>query len=136
MIDQVEMMMSRSTYGRSPNLNLDVAPCFIYRPFSRYMLGWSYCNIFICLTLVPIYIDPWKSFMTFGIKKSHEMISYMLVGMTLLSAGIALLSGWKYRSSTKPCNLAQMTLDGLYNKSRKRFVLSKCPKNAPIDQKG
>jgi hypothetical protein len=60
----------------------------------------------------------------------------MLVGMTLLSAGIALLSGWKYRSSTKPCNLAQMTLDGLYNKSRKRFVLSKCPKNAPIDQKG
>jgi hypothetical protein len=28
--------------------------------------------------------------MTFGIKKSHEMISYILVGMTLLSAGIAL----------------------------------------------
>jgi hypothetical protein len=56
--------------------------------------------------------------------------------MTLLSVGIALLSGWKYRSSTKPCNLAQMTLDGLYNKSHERFVLSKCPENAPIDQKG
>jgi hypothetical protein len=74
--------------------------------------------------------------MTFGIKKSHEMISYMLVGMTLLSVGIALLSGWKYRSSTKPFNLAQKTLYGLYNKSQERFVLSKCPENAPIDQKG
>jgi hypothetical protein len=74
--------------------------------------------------------------MMFGIKKSHEMISYVLVGMTLLSTGIALLSGWKYRSSTKPYNLAQMTLDGLYNKSHERFVLSKCPKNAPMDQKG
>jgi hypothetical protein len=74
--------------------------------------------------------------MMFGIKKSHEMISYMLVGMTLLSPGIALLSGWKYRSSTQPCNLAQKTLDGLYNKSRERFVLSKCPENAPMNQKG
>jgi hypothetical protein len=73
--------------------------------------------------------------MTFGIKKSHEMISYIIVGMTLLSVRIALLSGWKYRLSTKPCNLAQKTLDGLYNKSHERFVLSKCPKNAPMDQK-
>jgi hypothetical protein len=72
--------------------------------------------------------------MTFEIKKSHEMISYILVGMTLLSAGITLLSGWKYRSSTKPCNFAQMTLDGLYNKSHERLVLSKCPENAPMDQ--
>jgi hypothetical protein len=74
--------------------------------------------------------------MTFGIKKSHEMISYILVGMCLLSAGIALLGEWKYRSSTKPCNLTQKTLDRLYNKSRERFVLSKCPENAPMDQKG
>jgi hypothetical protein len=50
-------------------------------------------------------------------KKSHEMISYILVGMALLSVGIALLSGWKYRLSTKPCNLAQLTLDEFYNKS-------------------
>jgi hypothetical protein len=74
--------------------------------------------------------------MKFGVKKSHEMISYILVGMTLLSAEIALLSGWKYRSSTKPCNLAQMTLDGLYNKIHERFMLSKCPENASMDQKG
>jgi hypothetical protein len=74
--------------------------------------------------------------MTFGIKKLHEMISYILVGMTLLSAEIALLSGWKYRPSTKPYNLAQMTLDGLNNKRHERFVLSKCPENAPVDQKG
>jgi hypothetical protein len=48
----------------------------------------------------------------------------------------ALLSEWKGRSSTKPCNLAQMALDELYNKSHKRFILSKCQEKAPIDQKG
>jgi hypothetical protein len=67
--------------------------------------------------------------MTFGIKKSHEMISYMLVGMTLLSVGISLLSGWKYRSSTKPCHLAPTTLIELYNKSYEGFVLSKDGEN-------
>jgi hypothetical protein len=72
----------------------------------------------------------------FGIKKSHEMISYILVGMALLSASIALLSEWKCRSSTKPCNLTQMTLNGLYNKSHERFISSKCPENAPMDHKG
>jgi hypothetical protein len=45
------------------------------------------------------------------------MISYILVGM-------ALLSEQEHRSSTKPCNLAQMTLDELYNKSYERFMLS------------
>jgi hypothetical protein len=40
----------------------------------------------MCLTWVPIYIDPWKSFIKFGIKKSHEMISYMLVGSELKPA--------------------------------------------------
>jgi hypothetical protein len=40
--------------------------------------------------------------MKFGIKKSHEMISYILVGMALLIAGIAPLSEWNYRPSTKP----------------------------------
>jgi hypothetical protein len=68
--------------------------------------------------------------MKFGIKKSHEMISYILVGMALLSAWIAPLSEWKYRSSTKPCNLAQMTLDELCTKSYERFMLSKCQENA------
>jgi hypothetical protein len=67
--------------------------------------------------------------MKFEIKKSHEIISYILVGMTLLRE-------WKHVSSIKPCNLAQMTLDELYNKSYERFMLSKWLENASIDQKG
>jgi hypothetical protein len=63
------------------------------------------------------------------------MISYILVGMTLLNACIALLSEWRYVSSTKPCKLAQMTLDELYNKSHERFMLSKWQENAPIGLK-
>jgi hypothetical protein len=56
------------------------------------------------------------------------MICYILIVMALLNACIALLSEWRYVSSTKPCNLAQMTLDELYNKSHERFMLSKCKK--------
>ena len=67
--------------------------------------------------------------MKFGIKKSHEMISYNL-------SWIALLSEWNYRSSTEACYLAQVTLLTLMNKSDEGFMLSKWPKNAPIDQKG
>ena len=63
------------------------------------------------------------------------MISYILVGMGLLSAWIALLSEWKYKSSIKPCNLAQRTLIELYNKSHEGFVLSKGQENASIGQK-
>ena len=74
-------------------------------------------------------MDPWKSFIKFGIKKSHEMISYIFVG-------IALLRKWKHWSLNEPCNLAQMTLEELYNKSYERFMLSKWPENASIDQKG
>jgi hypothetical protein len=66
--------------------------------------------------------------MMFGIKKSHEMIGYTLVGM-------ALLSEWKHVSLTKPCNLAQIMLDELYNKSYERFVLCKCQENTPIGLK-
>jgi hypothetical protein len=84
---------------------------------------------FMCLTSLSIYSDHWKSFMKLGIKKSHEMIGYILVGTALVSAWIALLSEWKYRLSTKLCNLAQMTLDELYNKIHERFVLSKCQEN-------
>jgi uncharacterized membrane protein len=40
--------------------------------------------------------------MKFGIKKSHEILGYIIVGMALISASIALLSEWKCRSSTKP----------------------------------
>ena len=73
-------------------------------------------------------MDLWKSFMKFGIKKSHEMISYIFVG-------IALLSEWKHWSLNKPCYLAQMTLIELYNKSHEGFVLSKGQENASIGLK-
>jgi hypothetical protein len=63
--------------------------------------------------------------MKFGIKKSHEMISYIPIG-------IAPLSEWNYRSSKKPCKLAQITLDELYNKIHEGFMLSKSQENAPI----
>jgi hypothetical protein len=63
------------------------------------------------------------------------MISHVFVSMALLSAWIALLSEWKHKSSTKPCNLAQMSLDELYNKSHERFMVSKCQENASIGLK-
>jgi hypothetical protein len=66
--------------------------------------------------------------MKFGIKKSYEMISSIPIG-------IAPLSQWNYRPSTKPFKLAQMTLDELYNKSHEGFMLSKSQGNAPIGQK-
>ena len=71
----------------------------------------------MCLTSSAIYMGHWKSFMKFGIKKSHEMISYNI-------SWIASLSEWNYRSSTKPFYLDQMTLNELYNKSHEGFVLS------------
>jgi hypothetical protein len=36
-------------------------------------------TFFMCLTSLSIYSDPWKSFMRFGIKKSHGMMSHILV---------------------------------------------------------
>jgi hypothetical protein len=92
------------------------------------MLGNVIGTHFMCLTSLSIYSDDLKSFMKFGIKKSHKMISHILVW-------IAPLSEWNYRSSTKPCNLAQMTLDELYNKSYKKFMWSKCLENALIGLK-
>ena len=69
-----------------------------------------------------------KSFMEFGIKKSHEMINYNL-------SWIALLSEWEHVSSTKPCNLAQMTLEEFYNRSYERFMSSRYQENATIGLK-
>jgi hypothetical protein len=66
--------------------------------------------------------------MKFGIKKSHEMISSVPIG-------IAPLSEWNYRSSTKPCKLAQITLDEPYNKSHEWFLLSKCQENVSFGLK-
>ena len=79
--------MSRSTYGIEPRPKLGyytfacILALFIYIYLSN-VEGAS----FMCLTSISIYIDPWKSFVKFGIKKSHEMISYILIGLTLLSA--------------------------------------------------
>ena len=89
----------------------------------------------MCLTSISTHMNDWKSFIKFGIKKSHEMISHILVEMVLLSAWIAILSKWKYKSSTKPCNLVQRTLIELYNKSHEGFVLSRGQENASIGLK-
>jgi hypothetical protein len=59
-----------------------------------------------------------------------------LFQMSLLCAWMVPLSEGNYRPSTKPCNLAQLTLDELYNKSHEGSMLSKCQENAPMDQKG
>jgi hypothetical protein len=92
------------------------------------MLGCCYQSIFTCLASITIYIDPWKSFMKFGIKKSHEMISHIFAWITLSSR-------WKPMMSTKPCNLAPTTLIELYNKSHERFMLGKCQENTSIGLK-
>jgi hypothetical protein len=73
--------------------------------------------------------------MKFGIKKSHKMISHVFVSMTLPSVGIAPVSEWNYRSSTRPCHFTQMALDEIYNKSHEGFMLSKCQENALIGLK-
>ena len=78
---------------------------------------------FMYITSTCIYSELWKSFMKFGIKKSHEMISYNL-------SWIASSGEWEHGMSTKPCYDAQMTLIELYNKSYEEFMLSKYQKNA------
>ena len=112
----------------SHHLNLDHAPLLICCPFQKVCLSNVGCTSFMCLASTSIYIDHWKSFMKFGIKKSHERISYNL-------AWIALLSEWNYRSSTKPCYLSQMTLIELYNKSHEGFVSSGGRENTSIGLK-
>ena len=69
------------------------------------------------ITLTSIYLHQWKSLMKFGAKKSHEMISYNLTW-------IALLSEWEHGMSTKPRDLAQTAPILLMNKSHEGFVLS------------
>ena len=110
------------------NLNLDKTPCLHDNPFQDICVSDVNETCFMCLTSRSIYSDHWKSFMTVGIKKSHEMINYNL-------SWIALLSKWEYEMSTKPCYLAQMTLIELYNKSHEGFVLSRGQENASIGLK-
>jgi hypothetical protein len=66
--------------------------------------------------------------MKFGIKKSHEMISHILVWIVLLSEG-------EHELSTKLGNLAQMTLIELYKKSHEGFMLRACLENPSIGLK-
>jgi hypothetical protein len=58
---------------------------------------------FMCLASLSIYSDTWKSFMKFGIKKSHEMISYMLVWI-ITKAGFCKQGNMPYI----PCELVLM----------------------------
>ena len=112
----------------SPNINLDNTPLLTCWPFSNVYLSNVEGYSFMCLISISTHTDNWKSFMKFGIKKSHEMTSYNL-------DWIALLSEWKHGMSTKPCNLAQTVLIQFMNKSYEGFMLIKCRENASIDQK-
>ena len=73
----------RSKYENKSNLNLDHAPLLTCCPFQKVCLSNVGCTSFMCLTSISIYIDPWKSFVKFGIKKSHEMTSYVLAWIVL-----------------------------------------------------
>ena len=96
----------------SSNLNLGNPPLLAYWPFLDIYLSNVEGAYFMCLTSISTHMNVWKSFMKFGIKKSHEMISYNL-------SWIALLSEWKYRSSTKPFCLTQLTIIKLSTKVMK-----------------
>ena len=87
-------------YEIEVNLNLDKTPYLHDNPFQDICVSDVNETYFMCLTSRSIYSDHWKSFMTVGIKKSHEMISYNL-------SWIALVSKQEYEMSTKHCNLAQ-----------------------------
>ena len=112
----------------SPNLILDNTPLLTCWPFSNVYLSNVEGASFMCLISISTQTDNWKSFIKFRIKNSHEMTNYVLVW-------IALSSKWKHVMSTKPCNLAQIALIKLMNKSYERFMLSKCQENASMDQK-
>ena len=68
----------------SSNLNLGNTPLLAYWPFSDIYLSNVEGASFMCLTSISTHMDDWKSFIKFGIKKSHEMISYNLSRFALL----------------------------------------------------
>ena len=112
----------------SDHLNLDHAPLLTCCPFQKVCLSNVGSTSFMCPTSISTHMDDWKSFVKFGIKKLHGMISYNL-------SWIVLLSEWNYRSSTKPCYLAQTTQIEIYNKSHEGFVLSGGQENTSIGLK-
>ena len=107
----------------SSNLNLDNTPLLTCIPLLRLCKSNVKQAYFIYITSTCIYLDQWKSFMKFGMKKSHKIINYNL-------SWIASSSEWEHGMSTKPCYLTQTTLIEFYNKSHEGFVLSKYQENA------
>jgi hypothetical protein len=73
------------------------------KPFSRICMSNVKDDSFMCLTSTSIYIDYWKSFMKFEIKRSCGMKTYNL-------AWIALFSEQEHVMSTNLCIHAQTTL--------------------------
>ena len=71
----------------SPNLNLDNTALLTCGPLLR--LGMSNVKhaYFMYITSTCIHSEVWKSFMKFGAKKSHEMISYNPFGIASLGNG-------------------------------------------------
>ena len=62
----------------SSSLNLGNTPLLAYWPFLDIHLSNVEGASFMCLTLISTHNDDWKSFKKFGIKKSHEVTSYVL----------------------------------------------------------
>ena len=62
----------------SLNLNLDNTPLLTCGPLLRLCMSNVKHAYFMYITSTCIHSELWKSFMKFGIKKSHEMISYNL----------------------------------------------------------
>ena len=61
----------------SSNLNLDNTPLLTCVPLLRLCKSNVKHAYSMYITSPCIHLDPWKSFMKFGIKKSHEMISHI-----------------------------------------------------------
>ena len=62
----------------SSNLNLSNTPLLAYWPFLDIYLSNVEGASFMCLTPISTHMDDCKSFVKFGIKKSHEMTNYAL----------------------------------------------------------
>ena len=110
----------------SSNLNLDNAPLLTCGPLLRLCKSNVKHAYFMYIRSTCNHLDQWKSFMKFGIKKSHEMISYNLSWIALVR---------EYEMLTKPCNLALKNLLTLMNKSYEGFMLTKWPENVSIGLK-
>ena len=68
----------------SPNINLDNTPLLTCGSLLRLCKSKVKHAYFMYITSTCIHLDQWKSFVKFGIEKSHEMISYNLSRIALL----------------------------------------------------